>query len=373
MINFVAMKALLWPVMMAIVLGLSACSGESGQPAEDQESIVADSAASVKTEETPQQAIDRLTDLIRKNPGDYGLLQERALTWYSMDSLRQANADIGEALAIYPQSPELHYLKGLFAKTAGDGQAAFLEFQQAVSMGTQNPEAHYELGQQYFFRKDYERALQAYKQAQKMLPEDPQYVFAQGFLEESRGNPSKAVNLYRQTLEVDSLFVKALTRIHDVYFEQFRAPDDAKVYNDRLLLYFPSHPLGQYQRGSRFLAEAMTTSKESNPQEFAEAINNAVQAFSIAINSDPEFAEAYYERGYAYLLGGQRIDLATNDFMKCIELDPDDPKAYFNMGSIQEKYQDYQTALKYYQQALDRKPGEQAFVDAINDMKAKLK
>ena len=333
----------------------------------------ADSLAVPRTEETPAEAIIRLSQLIRDNPRDYGLLQERAQVYYSMDSLFQAVRDVERALSLYPQSPDLHYLRGLFAKQAGDSVQAMASFVQAVGMGTKDPEVHYELGQQYFFRKDYPKALQAYQQAAQLAPNDPQYVFAQGFLEEQRGQPSKALSLYRKSLEVDSLFVKALTQLHDLYFETFGSVKEAALYNDRLLRYYPFHPLGQYQRGSRALSTAMKANRETEMEKFSEAINAAAEAFTLAINTDTAFVDAYFSRGFTYLLGGQRVDLATRDFERCLALQPAYPQAHFWLGSIQEKYQDYASALKHYEQALAGMPDNQDFRDAVRDMQSKLR
>ncbi|MDP5169986.1 MAG: tetratricopeptide repeat protein [Bacteroidia bacterium] len=354
-----------------VLLGLIGCKQAATDRNSTRES--ADSTTVVNTIESPEEAIARLTKLIKDNPKDYGLLQERALTQYARDSFSLAIRDIDLALKMYPQSPDLHYLKGVFTKTTGDSTTAIEEFQQSVAMGTQNPEAHYELGQQFFFRQNYDAALKAYQTAASLNKQEPLYVFAQAFLEESRGKPSKALNLYRQTLEVDSLFVKALTQIHDVYFQTFKSPKDAKIYNDRLLAYFPSHPLGQFQRGTRQLSIATMTDREAEEQRFAEAINGAVEAFTIAINSDPNYFDAYFSRGFSYILGGQRIDLATSDFEKCLALNPNHAQTHFWLGSIQEKYQDFASALSYYETALRLSPGEQDFIDAVNELKGKVR
>lgn len=362
------------PVFLIIaVFSFSLIGCKQASDATKSSESASDSTQSVNTTETPEEAILRMNKLVKDNPRDYGLLEERALIWFGIDSMRQAKSDIDLALSIYPQSPDLHYYKGLFAKTENNSPLALQEFTAAVGMGTQNPEIHYELGQQFFFRQDYEKAMKAYQAAQEIAPQDPQYVFAQAFLEESRGNFSKALNIYRQSLEIDSLFVKSLTSIHDLYFQRFSAVEDAAYYNDRLLLYYPSHPLGQYQKGTRFLSDAMQTSKENDAEEFESAINTAAEAFTIAINSDENYLDAYFSRGFTYLLGGQRIDLATKDFEKCLELKPDYAEALFWMGSIQEKYQDLESAMDYFEQALELKPDNQDFIDAVNEMRQKIR
>jgi len=54
-----------------------------------------------------------------------------------------------------------------------------------------------------------------------------------------------------------------------------------------------------------------------------------------AIELDPNMAEAYFNRGGAYIGKGQ-VDLGIADYTKAIELDPEDQRAYANRVSVEQ-------------------------------------
>jgi len=85
---------------------------------------------------------------------------------------------------------------------------------------------------------------------------------------------------------------------------------------------------------------SINTKKQSNSQEFFDQgvikyqnddEEGAYTAFSHAINSDPNFAEAYFYRGYI-LLYKMNYKMAKEDFNNCIRLEPEFFEAYFYRG-----------------------------------------
>lgn len=59
---------------------------------------------------------------------------------------------------------------------------------------------------------------------------------------------------------------------------------------------------------------------------------SALFAFSEALQIDPHYAEAYYQRGLLYQLVKQHLPLAVADLSKAIENDPGKIEAYFARG-----------------------------------------
>ncbi len=89
----------------------------------------------------------------------------------------------------------------------------------------------------------------------------------------------------------------------------------------------------------------------------------AIQDFNKAIELDPDYARAYYDRGYAkFELGEYRG--AIQDFNKAIELDPDFVDAYNNRGCAKDDLGDYTGAIQDYNKAIELDPD---FVDAYNN------
>ena len=106
---------------------------------------------------------------------------------------------------------------------------------------------------------------------------------------------------------------------------------------------------------------------ELNP-EYAEAYNNRGIAYSDrgdlelefadynkAIELKSDLAEAYNNRGVAYYKKGE-FAAAIADYTKAIELDPEKPKAYNNRGNAYADQSDFETAISDYSKAIELNP-----------------
>jgi tetratricopeptide (TPR) repeat protein len=81
----------------------------------------------------------------------------------------------------------------------------------------------------------------------------------------------------------------------------------------------------------------------------------ALKAYDKAIELKPDYAEAWYNRGF--LLGELgRYDEALKAYDKAIELKPDDDYAWDNKGFLLEKLGRYDEALEAHDKAIKLKP-----------------
>lgn len=117
----------------------------------------------------------------------------------------------------------------------------------------------------------------------------------------------------------------------------------------------------QYDLGVKYLSEG-------NCQE-------AILAFNLAIEIDPEQAPAYVGRGDAYVLSGKTGDnlkLAKTDYEKAIELENTPAEAYLGLADIYIQQENYEKALEVLQDGLEHSGNELRISDKILDVKAKL-
>lgn len=78
----------------------------------------------------------------------------------------------------------------------------------------------------------------------------------------------------------------------------------------------------------------------------------AIDLLSLAIKKDPNYYEAYYNRGVVFYLL-KDYPKALDDFSKAISIDPKNPSAYASRGEVHEimrenekAYSDYRTAAR---------------------------
>jgi tetratricopeptide (TPR) repeat protein len=82
----------------------------------------------------------------------------------------------------------------------------------------------------------------------------------------------------------------------------------------------------------------------------------AIEYFSKAIEDNPEYSDAYYNRAYAQqLIGGKENQIIT-DYTKSLELNPNDNEAYMNRGLIYMKMGNNEKAISDYKESIRIKP-----------------
>ena len=84
-------------------------------------------------------------------------------------------------------------------------------------------------------------------------------------------------------------------------------------------------------------------------------LDAGIAAFTDAIRLNPQFAEAYYNRGYA-LDQKRECDKAIADYTDAVRLNPKFVLAYYNRGSDFDMKGDYDKAIADYTEAIRIKP-----------------
>src|SRR5215467_12809874 len=107
------------------------------------------------------------------------------------------------------------------------------------------------------------------------------------------------------------------------------------------------HSLPRRQKASMTKQCALTTALDSRPDS-----PGAVADYTKAIKLNPNNAEAYYNRGVARLIQGDKTG-AIIDCTEAIKLDPTYAKAYHRRGDARAAQSDKTGAIKDYQKAAD--------------------
>src|SRR5208282_248957 len=83
--------------------------------------------------------------------------------------------------------------------------------------------------------------------------------------------------------------------------------------------------------------------------------NEAIDAFNKALELNPKYAAAYYNRGAAYYYLGS-YNQAIADYNKAIELNMKDAMVYYNRGSAYYSLGKYDLAIADYDKAIELDP-----------------
>ena len=94
-----------------------------------------------------------------------------------------------------------------------------------------------------------------------------------------------------------------------------------------------------------------------SPPNSEESSNADIEHLNSLIEFNPNYAEAYYERGLVYyLLGNYEQVLA--DCTKAIELNPDYAEAYYNRGRAKRRIEQHESAIDDFDTAIRLDPDD---------------
>lgn len=82
----------------------------------------------------------------------------------------EALDELEKAAAIFPDSPEIHNLRGSCYVEMRSFDKATEEFKKAVALSKDNPSIEFNVGEVYFVTKQWQKALDAFEKVMKLLP-----------------------------------------------------------------------------------------------------------------------------------------------------------------------------------------------------------
>lgn len=356
-----------WIFCLVVGLSLFACDNSNQQT----EKVPEPATPETIPVEGPEAQLRSLTKQIEANPDNYALLEERSRVYYSMDSLYKAQTDLQAAIKLFPEGPQLYYLQGFYAFSQNDTAMALSYYQEAARLGSEEPENYYQMGQIFFFQGNDALALKMYEQARELNPYEPIYAFAQGFLHEQKQENQLALRYYLQSLAIDSSFAKSRLQLHDLYLNQYSNAPAAMAQIDTLLLFQPTHPLGRFYEGNAHMNKALGVADQTQNPTYQKALEDAVFSYSLSINKHPNFLQARYNRGFCYFLA-QNFERAIEDFQAVLGINAEHLPSLLMMGSIQQNFQDLNSAATYYEKATQVAPDNQEAKAKLAEVRAML-
>ncbi len=109
--------------------------------------------------------------------------------------------------------------------------------------------------------------------------------------------------------------------------------------------------------------EAFLALEEGNNAYFSTNYQQAISDYSRAININPNFAEAYNNRGNANVMT-KNFQQATQDYQNALRLNRVDARIYNNLGSVYYMLKDYNSAVREYTNSINLNPNfETAYVN----------
>lgn len=294
----------------------------------------------VDEESILEDSFYELNQKILNDPNDVELYMERALYHKKNVDYTSAFNDLDRVLSLDSTNSEYLTERGSLLYTVGRVGEAKFALERAISLDPQNTDAKIVMAEIYFILTNHTRSIRLINDALKIDDQLSKGYFLKGLIYKEQGNVSltksslqtvteldpdnvEAFNLlgmeyaaegdalalqyYESALTVDSTNREVLYNRAYYYQDQIMAGEALWAY-DELLRHHPSSAVAFYNKGYIYLGLL------SEPEQ-------AVNAFTEAVRLNPEYYQAYNNRGVA-LEGLGKTDQADLDYRKALELSP---------------------------------------------------
>ena len=229
-------------------------------------------------------------------------------------------------------------------------------------------------GQEFHSSGKLDQARKTYQLILSKSPGNFDALFLYGTLEAQSGNHKTAIDLLLQAHKIQPNQINCLMNIANIYKEINNYEISQSYYEKALVIDAINFKLNydyavllllmrNCNKALNHLGIAEKSEKNSCQLWFMRALAylqlndnaNSRLCFDKAININPEFDEAYLNRGNLYS-ELRKFDKALDDFQKAIDLNPNRSEAYFNRGNVYHTLRKYDEAIINFTTAITLKP-----------------
>lgn len=222
------------------------------------------------------------------------------------------------------------------------------------------------------FRLDYANLLSSQSKDAEAIVQYNDYIKA--YPNDAEGYINLGA-LYKRT-DKDDLAIKNFVKAYEL------SSDDMDTIKDLAFLY---HKKGEFDKALKFYDKALAKEPDNYSYKYNKAIAlhslerlpEAIAVYEeiLTTKSDETIKTnlnaALIEYGYKLLDENKTAD-AKQNFEKAIKMNPKEASAYFGMALTSRVNGEKESALSYFQKALDLDPKNEEYISAYNDFKSSL-
>ena len=208
-------------------------------------------------------------------------------------------------------------------------------------------------GMEAFLIGDWTVAKDFFLLLDKHFPDNYYIIFILGNIFYSQGDLEKSIEYYKKTIALRKNFGNAYYKMGVSYFKMGKFNEALHVLKKLIQVEGPQHIMAYYYLGVisinlsqdedaiEYFDKLRLASPQTKMAEFFEArlrikrheFEPARDLIKQFLNASPDFAEAHYLLGVAYM-GMHKNMKALNSFSKALELNPDDKRSALKVDSL---------------------------------------
>lgn len=337
--------ALLFCIILATLLS-SGCGNKKNAPKEEpsQASSVVDSTS-----------LSVLDGMIRENPKSPELFAKRSAIQASRKNYSQALNDITIALSLDSLKPAYYISQAEYFIFSGEPNSAKKGLNACLKKFPGNTDVMLKLAEIHLYMKEYGLSKLILNDVQAINNDLGQTFFLQGLIALENGDSTGAARNFQVAVEKDPEFYAGYIQAGRIYSAKH---DDLAIQYLKSAIdlepdsYEAHYLLGMHYQNNGYYTEAhqeyeLISSRIDSTQPYPyynrgyiemvylKNYPKAVEWFTKAIERKPDYAEAWYNRGFSYELDG-KLSKAKEDYNKAIEVLPNFPMAIKGLNRIEQ-------------------------------------
>ncbi len=319
-------------------------SGSSNQ-AEVIDSLVVDSVLTVED----------LTTMIRENPRNPALYAQRAALQALANRYEEAINDISLAIRLDSMNPVFFVSQAEYFMYGGQPNSAKKSLNDCLNIFKDNTEIMLKLAEIHFYLQEYTPARILLRDVNTIDDDIAQTYFLEGLILLENRDTTNAIRNLRYAIEKDPEFYAAyvsLGRVHgqqndDLAIDYYRSaldimPDSYEArYNLGLYLQDHNYPV-EAENEYHYIINNVDSTVASPYYNigyinliYKEDFDQALQFFTLALEKEPEYVEAWYNRGFVYEVTG-KLNKARSDYQESLKINANYPLSIKGLNRLDE-------------------------------------
>ena len=301
-----------------------------------------------------QAAFDSINALIVANPGKAALYADRAKLYMGIDSMRPAQRDLEWALKLDSNTVHRHLDLGDLYYSTTQVDKAQAQFQRASEIDPKNTQALLKLAEIQLVLLTYAKSMELVNKVIGMDEHAGHAYFLKGWIHMETGDTAMALSSFRTAVEQDNqdygayiILGKLSAAQHDPLAEQY--------YSTAISLR-PRSVEAWYNKGIY---------EQENGKD-----SMALKSYAQIMQIDSTNALAWYNSGYVKLEHLHDPEGAKQDFGKAIELEPGYADAWYNRGLAMERINQLDSAAANYEIVMGMRPDYAAAAARLDHLQA---
>ncbi len=332
-------------LVLSFCLGLIAC-----QHSVQQENTKAGTNDSIAASGDRALLLKQLNDSIAMDTLNAALYLRRAKLYVENEQVGQAMIDVNKSMSLDAKNVNAYLLLSDLYYLLGDEANINTALNRASEIDPFDVRPLVKLAELNLLRQDFKLANAYIDKALGINTYNPKAYFVQGMLNLARTDTVEALKNYMTAREQDARFFDPVRQICMIYVAQKNPLAESFLRN--AVQQFPDEDIIRYDL-------AMFLQDEIDPE-------TALLHYDTLLMHQPGNSRLYFNKGYAYFVGLGDNEKALEYFDKAIQSDPNYVDALYNKGRVLEQMGNYSEAKRIYQQVLLIGENYRLAIDALN-------